>query len=570
MTLLPIVARELRVASRRVATYWTRFTFALLAVVVGSFAWAILIREAPRQTGLALFISISVVAYLYTLLAGAIWAADAVSEEKRDGTLGLLFLTDLRSYDIVLGKLAASSVTAVYGLLAIFPVLAIPLLLGGVAGAEFWRVVLVCLNNLFLSLALGLLCSSLCKDERKSIGLTVALVALLTAGWPALVAWVSSQLSNGHPLFHLFRDDPFPLMLLCPGMTCVFAFDSMYNEMLRGGKFNWFYPTLAATHLLGWGALGLTTLILPRVWQDKSASAKTLRRREQWQLLTAGPSDTRAAFRRRLLDINPFYWLASRERFKVALVWLWLGLVAVFWLLGLIQARREWLAASTYLMTALALHSFFKCWVAMEASRRLGQDRRSGALELLLCTPLSVGDILRGQWLALLRQFGGACALIVAADAIFLALGLKDSHSADDRRDWVLMWLAGTAMFVLDLVALTLLSMWMSLKNRKPTQAAIGAILLVCLIPWVLFAAFGAAAAVLDEVFKFKFVASNRQAMFFLAAWSVIGFAMSGWLAIHSLQNLRANFRTCALDRSELRAPLWKRLLRMKPAEPAR
>ena len=71
-------------------------------------------------------------------------------------------------------------------------------------------------------------------------------------------------------------------------------------------------------------------------------------------------------------------------------------------------------------------------------------------------------------------------------------------------------------------------------------------------------------------MFKFKFVASNRQAMFFLGAWSVIGFAMSGWLAIHSLQNLRANFRTCALDRSELRAPLWKRLLRMKPAEPAR
>ena len=565
MTLLPIVARELRVASRRAATYWTRFTFALLAVVVGSFAWAIVMRESPRQTGISLFITFSVVAYVYALLAGAIWTADAVSEEKRDGTLGLLFLTDLRSYDIVLGKLAASSVTAVYGLLAIFPVMAIPLLLGGVAVAEFWRVVLVCLNNLFLSLALGLLCSSLCKDERKSIGLTVALVALLTAGWPALCVWIGNQLPHEHPLYQLFKDDPFPLMLLCPGMTCVFAFDSTYNEMLRWVKFNWFYPTLAATHLLGWAALGLTTLILPRVWQDKSVSAKTLRRREQWQLLTAGPSDMRAAFRRRLLEINPFYWLASRERFKVALVWLWLGLVAVFWVLGLIQARREWLDAGTYLMTALALHSFFKCWVAMEASRRLGQDRRSGALELLLCTPLSVSDILRGQWLALLRQFGGACALIIAADAIFLALGLKDSYSADDRRDWILMWLAGTAMFVLDLVALTLLSMWMSLKNRKPTQAGLGAILLVCVIPWVLFAAFGAVIAILDEVFKIKFV-ENREGLFFLAAWSVLGFATSGWLAFHSLRNLRANFRTCALDRSELRAPWWKRWVGRKAA----
>src|SRR5215210_1133269 len=101
MTLLPIVARELRVASRRAATYWTRFIFGVLAIVVGSFVWAMVFRESSRETGRALFTS------------------DCVSEEKREGTLGLLFLTDLKSYDIVLGKLTASSVTAIYGLLAI-------------------------------------------------------------------------------------------------------------------------------------------------------------------------------------------------------------------------------------------------------------------------------------------------------------------------------------------------------------------------------------------------------------------------------------------------------------------
>src|SRR5881394_1700718 len=167
MTLLPIVARELRVASRRAATYWTRFSFALLAIIVGSFAWAILFRQSPRETGYWLFVCLAVIAYLYSLISGALATADCVSEEKREGTLGLLFLTDLRSYDIVLGKLAASSITASYGLLAIFPIMGIPLLLGGVAPAEFWRVVLVCLNNLFFSLTLGLICSTLCKDERK-------------------------------------------------------------------------------------------------------------------------------------------------------------------------------------------------------------------------------------------------------------------------------------------------------------------------------------------------------------------------------------------------------------------
>ena len=561
MTLLPIVARELRVASRRAATYWTRFTFAMLAVVVGSFAWAIVMRQAPRETGLALFMTFSVVAYVYALIAGALWTADCVSEEKREGTLGLLFLTDLKSYDIVLGKLAASSVTAVYGLLAIFPVMAIPLLLGGVAVAEFWRVVLVCLNNLFISLAIGLLCSALCQDERKSIGLSLLIVALLTAGWPALVAWIGSGLSSANPVLLLFKKDPFPLMLFCPGVTCVFAFDATYNEMLRWVNFNWFYPTLAATHVLGWGALLLTMFILPRVWQDKADSTKTLRRREQWQLLTAGPSDARALFRRRLLEINPFYWLASRERFKVALVWLWLGAGALLWVFGLARAKRDWLDPGTYLMTALVLHSFFKCWIAMEASRRLGLDRRSGALELILCTPLSVKEILHGQWLALLRQFGPAVALVCLMDVIFLALGLKHSYSARDRNEWIAIWCAGLGMFVLDLAALALLAMWMSLKNRKPTQAGLIAIVRICIIPWALFGAFGAVVAILDEVFHIK-LPSHWDGMFFLGVWFVIGGLNSLLLALTSLRNLRAQFRECALDRSEVRVPFWRRWTR--------
>jgi len=34
--------------------------------------------------------------------------ADTLSGESREGTLGLLFLTDLRSWDVTLGKLASA------------------------------------------------------------------------------------------------------------------------------------------------------------------------------------------------------------------------------------------------------------------------------------------------------------------------------------------------------------------------------------------------------------------------------------------------------------------------------
>lgn len=559
MTFLPIVARELRVASRRAATYWTRFTGALLAIVVASLAWALLLGHSPRETGLTLFITLSVIAYVYSLLAGTFATADCVSEEKREGTLGLLFLTDLRSYDIVLGKLAASSVSGVYGLLAIFPIMGIPLLLGGVAPSEFWRVVLVCVNNLFLSLALGMICSTVCKDERRAIGLTVIIVLMLTAGWPAFITWLPFTLDASGAWRDFFGQHLFSLYSPSPGFACVFAFDATYQEMLKQTKFNWFYVSLAFNHALGWLALMFTTLLLPLVWQDRAATPHSVRRRERWRLWTDGTKEVRAAFRRQLLEVNPFYWLASRDRFKVMLVWLWLGAGAALWMFGLTKERHSWLDNTVYVWTALLAHSSLKCWLAMEASRRLGEDRRSGALELLLSTPLSVPDILRGQWLALLRQFGAAAALVVAVDFLFLGLGLK--HTFEDRTSWTVMWLAGAGIFIFDLVTLTLLAMWGSLSGRKSNQAGLSAIVRVCVLPWFLLGVVVASLAIMEEVFRFRPFGTNVPDYWIILLWFVISLATDALLAGWALRRLRADFRTVATQRIESQATIWGRWL---------
>src|SRR5882724_10337714 len=160
MTFLPIVARELRVAARRRGTYWSRLGAALAGLAVG--AWVMLIPElrSPQRLGIYLFVALSVIAYVHSLLAGLFTTADCLSEEKREGTLGLLFLTDLKGYDIVLGKLAATSLNALYGMLAIFPVMALSILFGGITAGEFWRMALVLLNTLFFSLSAGLFISA--------------------------------------------------------------------------------------------------------------------------------------------------------------------------------------------------------------------------------------------------------------------------------------------------------------------------------------------------------------------------------------------------------------------------
>src|SRR6266581_1518256 len=136
MTFLPIVGRELRVAARRGGTYWTRSLAAGAAVLVGMWFFGFSFGTTPPHVSYFIFIGISAVGLLYALVAGRRFTADCLSSEKREGTLGLLFLTDLKGYDVVFGKLAATSFRALYGLLALLPVLAVPLLLGGVTNSE--------------------------------------------------------------------------------------------------------------------------------------------------------------------------------------------------------------------------------------------------------------------------------------------------------------------------------------------------------------------------------------------------------------------------------------------------
>src|SRR5437588_1315717 len=186
MPLLPVAERELREASRRPATYWMRFFLALGVFIF----WFLLLVMAPSAIGMArgkvLFLSLGGMAFIFCFLSGAFITADSISEERREGTLGLLFLTPLKGYDVVLGKMAATSLHAVYGLIAVTPLLAYSWLIGGVTPGEFWRLNIVLLLTLFFSLSAGLFISAFVRETRQAILLTLALLVASAILWPAL------------------------------------------------------------------------------------------------------------------------------------------------------------------------------------------------------------------------------------------------------------------------------------------------------------------------------------------------------------------------------------------------
>jgi hypothetical protein len=531
MTFLPIVERELRVAARRHSTFWGRLVLAMAAIVIGFFFYLANASTSSRLLAQQVFIGLGTLALVYCLASGRRSTADCLSEEKREGTLGLLFLTDLKGYDVVLGKLAATSLNAFYGLLAIMPVLAIPLLMGGVTPGEFWRTMLVLVNTFLFALASGVLASVLSRDARQAMGINLLLLLLLAAVPPAM-AGVIAYLDPAHRVIQ-------PLLLSCPAYTYYLCFDANY----RGVRGEYFWLSVGVIHGLTWLLTALASWRVPYSWQDRQSGQEEARLADRWRLWMYGVASQRKALRTRLLRVNPFCWLASRARFKPAGVWGFLGFVACWWLYLHTVLHLRWFEEEFSLTTAFMLNSVFKLWIGIEAAQRLAEEQRMGSLELLLSTPLSEADILRGQFLALKRQFLKPLVVVIGVEIAFLLLVSRRSFlpSSETARQVAFGW-AGIVLLVLDITAVSWVALLAALTARSQNRATVSTILRVLALPWVIFAG-------VTVIAKLWTGREGPGWEFFLYLWFGLGVLADLAFGLPAWWQLRTRFRELALQR---------------------
>jgi len=533
MIFLPIVQRELRVTTRRRATYWIRGFTVVLATVIAFYMMTTFGQwTAPAQAGANLFATLTGVAYFCCLFPGVFLTADCLSQEKREGTLGLLFLTDLKGYDVVLGKLAVTSLNAFYALLAICPVLALPLLMGGVTFGDVVRVMLALVNTLIFSLAMGLFISSISWKEQNAMMGAAAL--LFSAG------------------------------IILPAL---------------GGPYEWLSPALAFRHassgnffLFGWGLLlvqgfswGLllsASRKLPHTWQMNPLPVETLGEsppqfaaptgikpaREPEEPVSGPPLAASSVVtpigigRRELLEQNPIKWLASRNR-SSAWVWGSLGLLAFGWFaVCLAQGRGSMGSLIGSFAMALSLHGLLKFWIALEAARRFYEQRRDGTLESLLSTPLSLAEIMRGQFQSLFHQFAGPVAGVLLID-LFLMSWLGASaifQPFSPSAIWSFIAMMGT--LVADAYALAWLGLWLGFKGKRSWTAAFAALARILLLPACVFLAMMMAATA-NTGFR-----GANPGILLIVIWVVIGVVTSWLFGAHAHGKLHHHFRETATD----------------------
>ena len=513
---------------------WNRLIVALVGVSLGVSIFVVELGVPQQQVGQFIFRGLAGLLMVYCLVQGRRASADCLSEEKREGTLGLLFLTDLKGHDVVLGKLSATSLGGFYGLLSVFPVLAMTLLLGGVSSGQFWRMVLVLINTCLFSLAVGVMASALSRDHRRAVAANLFLLLGLAAV-PPVCAFLLAYASPSHQL-------PIPLLYFCPVFAFYMGFDTNYPAIRYGLSWEDFWWSLTVIHGMAWLLVGLASWVVPHTWQDRSETGSRLHWREFWQKLNFGMKAKQKEHRRRLLDVNAFYWLAGRARLKPVHVWVFLGSLALWWLIGWLTARDVWFDESIVVTTALLLNTALKLWVAIEASQRLAEDQTTGALELLLSTPLGVNEICRGQWLALRRQFLGPLLVVLVAE---FALGFESW-----RRAWgvdhLSVWLAGIFMLVADLAALGWVAMRAALTAKNHNQATIVAVGRILVAPWV------ATGLIWASIHTWYLLASDRLWTpgwrLYLGLWFGSGLAADLLFGLLARRQLLRSFRRLAVQ----------------------
>jgi ABC-type transport system involved in multi-copper enzyme maturation permease subunit len=477
VSLLPIVERELRAAARKPSTYRARAIVALMTSLFAAGLLLVALLASTSRTGTTFFPVLATFAFLYCLVAGARFSADCLSEEKREGTLGFLFLSDLRSFDIIAGKFTSASVRTFQGLFAFFPVLAIGLVLGGVTPGEFWRLTAVLTGTLFFSLAVGIGVSAISREAHRALAGTVLLVGLLTVG-PLVL---NSMLARLWP-------NPWALVAtsFSPATAETFAFDLLYRAHADR-----FWSSLLLSQVVGWAFLVLAAIALPRFWQTPSSIGARFGRARRTHFISTRQMARRTRRRRQLLEINPIFWLAARHERQRLLIGGFSAVTLATGLLVLLLSRflgGQTFGVATGLNWLLAL--FLKFWVAWQACATFAEARRTGAVELLLATPLKVDEIIDGHWRALQRTFFWP---LLAALGLRLLPPLESLIHQPGLRLGMLLFpipaltLFGMATFILDLVALAWVGMWMGTTEAKAVNAFAKTILMVVIVPAIAF-----------------------------------------------------------------------------------
>lgn len=396
----PIFAREWLTVPRRSRHYALRAAYLGILWILGLTAWQATVGWNRTATlgdtarfGQLLFQLLTFWVQLPLLLFfAALSGASAITQEKDRRTFVLLLLTDLRNYEIVLGKLLGSLLQIALLLAGTVPLLALLLLLGGVAPHQVAQAVLVLATSAVAAGSLGSLVALWRDKTFQSLALTALFLVLYLCIVRALA--VLPALGESFAWLNVPRVqewlDPFLALesVLDPSAQTVALVPPAYG--------------FAGVMLLFAGLLNGWAMLRLRVWNP---SGEPVMQREQPAEAEAEEKDRLKAHAApgavRAVWANPILWREictrayGRRPLLVKLAYaVVLALVCYSAFSPVLAGERTPLVAAYGLLPVGILSLLL---VSAQAVTAITSERDTGALDLLLVTDLTPKEFIFGK-----------------------------------------------------------------------------------------------------------------------------------------------------------------------------
>ena len=468
----PIFNKELRVSARRKRTYFLRVLYlaalllslllAYTSVHKGAYASGVAARvQEQGELGQIFFFGFSMFCFVAMCAICPILTSTAISSERLGKTLPVLLMTPISGWQIIGGKLFSRLLVALTLIGLSLPVLALVRLLGGVELLQMIAVLCLCTCTALSTAALGLFLSTFLNRSYVVILLSYGLILMHYMFFPMILAMFMTAGRGGPPRMDI-------LGVLSPFLSILFVAEPMI-------PFGSTWLTWIGASLLQLGeAAGLvvcSAMVLRRI--ARRAGEHAAPPMAQPGSIPARDSNVKSARgrARREVSNDP---IACRELRRtllskpwhriVAVIALVGGLLATYLALAVNRSLGDWQAQIVY---AVVFNALIWLLVAVLAATVISQEKESDTWTLLLATPLSGWDVVRGKVLGLLRRLIWPMVLIAVHFMLF-AFGPLELVSV-----LVILWV----MVTFNSVWLAT-GMYLSLRFARPTFAVIANLLL--------------------------------------------------------------------------------------------
>jgi ABC-type transport system involved in multi-copper enzyme maturation permease subunit len=448
----PIFAKELVEMARRWRYYLSRIAFGSVLLLVLFVVYEntyYRTRQLPSTKAMSymaeqFFLTVCWVQYAAVFLLVPMFLSGVIAGERDEKTLELLFTTQLSNREIIWGKLGSRVTSVLMLVLSGLPVIALMMLFGGVNPTVLFRVACATLLAVLFVSAFAMYFSVTTRNPMGAMLRTYTWLAV----WLGLVTLVVILIVEmaPRPRSRTFEDVVYStLCMINPvgNFGCAVVEDLNRNLLRVVGRgyfpMTFLIPTIWALYLIARSMQLVRREPRPgRLWAwVKRVLLRIGRWLASWFVhehraarpgLLARLSDpTRALF---VIPVENPFWLRARRTYVYdreghlrRIQWGAFSIVAGITLLFALFKSRELRDDDLGVAFQAGLWLGLGAVGCLLGGYSLLGERRRGFLEIVLTTPLTAGEVIRGTFLAIWRHISLTYLLLIVIGLFFVATG---------------------------------------------------------------------------------------------------------------------------------------------------